>query len=431
MKPKCCHRSNSLSHISFLLLVSILFGCNSATSSPKAALPTGTATRPPASATFPATVTFTPTVTFTARPTPTRTRTSTPTLIPSPTSVRFEIDWTLAYTALVIDDPEDPGNRHHSEVRTIQLNEKQLASPVKNLTWSWDPLWSPDGKQMAFVSNDKNPPSLYILDLETGQMSEIRNVWTYDWSRDGQKVAYCEAGKWPFEQASPYHCYVANIDHPTQSRVTLVADDWHAIELHWSPTGDQIIALAERQIGPNTLYLMDLNGQVKQIKTQKPPWTHVTWHPSGEKIAYDVHPKDYDFTVSSEAREIDLRTMQDRELTHTGEIVSYPEWSPDGNYIAYVSVPPPVTPNSVLDTYILNMGTGKATLVSKGNLNTSFPTWSPDGKLLAYLQRTGTFADDVIKNGYSLNIYELENDRVTTLLPSGAYNSTPDWKPLP
>ena len=80
----------------------------------------------------------------------------------------------------------------------------------------------------------------------------------------------------------------------------------------------------------------------------------------------------------SEARVIDLLTMEEKELTHSGMIVFY-------------------------------------------------PVWSPDGKYLAYLQ--GGIAD--YGENASLHVFELDTGIAVTILPEGADWFSVAWKPMP
>jgi len=344
-----------------------------------------------------------------------------PWFYPTPTPIVFQTNWTLAYTALVIDNPKDPVNDYHLEIHTIQLNEKYPVKVAQILKSSWKPRWSSDGKRLAFISFVGDKSSLYVLTLETGQMDEITDASDFAWSPDGQQIVYCEEAL--FRQP-PYHCYLSESDNPAQSRRLLTTGDWYPVRLEWSPKGDQIMALVDREVGPRMIYMISLDGQIEQIPTQKKIWGHVSWHPGGEKIAYDVYVDDYD--VKSEARVIDLLTMEEKELTHSGMIVFYPVWSPDGKYLAYEATPPLRVYVLGAKVYILNLDTGKSILASKVG-GGYFPSWSPDGDYLAYLQ--GGIAD--YGENASLHVFELDTGIAVTILPEGADWFSVAWKPMP
>ena len=66
------------------------------------------------------------------------------------------------------------------------------------------------------------------------------------------------------------------------------------------------------------------------------------------------------------------------QLTSSGGLKLYPDWAPDGSHISYCAYG-----TNTLNTYTLNLATGKSTLISdRTGLNTT-PTWSPDGRTIA------------------------------------------------
>ncbi len=66
------------------------------------------------------------------------------------------------------------------------------------------------------------------------------------------------------------------------------------------------------------------------------------------------------------------------QLTTSGGLKLYPDWSPDGNRICYSAYG-----RTTLNTYCLELGSRKVTLVSdRPGLNTT-PAWSPDGRTIA------------------------------------------------
>ncbi len=403
-----------------VLFFSLLFGCTA----PSAAVSTPTVNVSLSDTPAPA---FTQTPTFTASPAPTGTRTPTPTYVPwhtlpPPTPFFFETDWTLAYTALVIDNPKDQFNEYHYEINTIQLNEKIPVKLTQKIGSFWKPRWSPDGKRLAFIKVDQNPTSLIILDLATGQIDEIANVWEYVWSRDGQRIVYCD---YFIFQKPPFHCYLSQVDRLTESRKTLISEAWYVLSLNWSPTQDQILALAERDVGPREIYLIHLDGKTDRIPNGNPIGGDLIWHPGGQKIGYILS------SDIGDAREIDLKTQKDIRLTYTWKSVGNIAWSPDGKYLAYASLDPDDIFSSI-GMFLLNLESGKTTLVPQNGLRAIDPSWSPDGKYLAYLEYGLFLFDKPNQNqGCSIQVYELKTGISSRVLASGAECMPVSWKPMP
>ena len=71
--------------------------------------------------------------------------------------------------------------------RYIRLTNTTLASEGQ-------PTWSPDGRQIAYVSNETRYPQIYVIDVATKQKRRLTSRGTQnvdpDWSPDGRSIAY-------------------------------------------------------------------------------------------------------------------------------------------------------------------------------------------------------------------------------------------------
>ena len=60
--------------------------------------------------------------------------------------------------------------------------------------WDVEPVWSPDGRRIAFRSHRDGPPEIYLRDLETGAERNLTNNPAADvepeWSPDGNWIAF-------------------------------------------------------------------------------------------------------------------------------------------------------------------------------------------------------------------------------------------------
>lgn len=97
---------------------------------------------------------------------------------------------------------------------------------------------------------------------------------------------------------------------------------------------------------------------------------------------------------------------------------SFPAWSPDGLFIAYISG---CNDTGMIHYYLvfINAGTGELLNVSDRGINTDYGkiSWSPDGQALA------------ISIGGQIYVMEIETLTTTQLTTSSGYNSSPDWSP--
>lgn len=103
-------------------------------------------------------------------------------------------------------------------------------------THEWQPSWSPDGRQLAFIRET----NLYIMDYATGDTTLLHEGYDSSpvWSPDGTRIAF----SWYLYPADAeygnYDLFVFDIDTGEITRLTdLPGDD---IVPHWSSDGEYI-----------------------------------------------------------------------------------------------------------------------------------------------------------------------------------------------
>ena len=61
-------------------------------------------------------------------------------------------------------------------------------------TRNMNPVWSPDGKLIAFVSNRDGGPDIYLMDSSGGSVENLTADEGFDlgpsWSHDGRRIAF-------------------------------------------------------------------------------------------------------------------------------------------------------------------------------------------------------------------------------------------------
>ena len=132
-------------------------------------------------------------------------------------------------------------------------------------------------------------------------------------------------------QDGNYDVFIMNPDGSGQVNLTQhPADDLQAV---WSPSGDQILFVSDREGGIDDLYLMNPDGSnVRRVfkgkkKTNK---SNPTWSPDGKQIAYGA----IDWNCSRSTIYVaTLGEEKEEELVIDGRD---PAWSPDGREIACI-----------------------------------------------------------------------------------------------
>ena len=95
--------------------------------------------------------------------------------------------------AFVVTEPPKGERR----ARHIWIYEKQ-SGVVRQFTYSlkseFNPRWSPDGKQLAFLSDREEQPQIYSIRMDGGEATALtkgkRAVRQFAWSPDGKQIAF-------------------------------------------------------------------------------------------------------------------------------------------------------------------------------------------------------------------------------------------------
>lgn len=207
--------------------------------------------------------------------------------------------------------------------------------------------WTPDGKYVSYLSSKSGSQQLWRIDPATKVSEQVFNhtpgadqtinrigyhpsdttsvgVFTYEWSPDGQKVAFTTSP--PIDNA----------------------------------------ALAQRK---KEGILFGENMDVFTLLFEQ--WIHV----SGELWIYDLK------------NQSEKMLWENRTQLYGGEISSV-AWSPDSHQIAVAYTAPPKLKESTVyfnqDIGIVNVETKHFTAIATGEAVETLPQWSPDGKFLAY-----------------------------------------------
>ena len=164
----------------------------------------------------------------------------------------------MLYITSTQDDPENPifqlwvADADGERAKIVLESKEPIVSPA----------WSPDGRQVAYVSFENRRPSIYRQVLATGEREKLTNFKGLNsspaWSPDGKKIAFVLS-----KDGSP-NIYVMDL---ATKKMQMVGSHRFAIdtEPQWMPDGQSIVFTSNRG-GQPQIYQVDLNSnKVKRL----------------------------------------------------------------------------------------------------------------------------------------------------------------------
>jgi TolB protein len=224
--------------------------------------------------------------------------------------------------------------------------------------------------QMAFLSNRSGAKELFVMDADgenVRQATQDKNlVLAPRWSPDGREVIFISyAGA---------NAHLFGLELEGMKRRVISARENMNGPAAWSPDGNHL-AITLSIHGNPELYLMDKRGNVLQRLTQHAGIdVSPTWSPDGRSLAFVS-----DRAGGPQIFILDVGSGQARRLTFEGKYNTEPSWSPRGDRIAFSGLQGggyricSIRPDGREFVQLTN---------TAGNDN--FPSWAPDGRYVAF-----------------------------------------------
>jgi len=197
---------------------------------------------------------------------------------------------------------------------------------------------------------------IYILNVDSGSVTRLADKGGYDiagaWSPDNKQIAFVSD-----REGGYYRLYMMNSDGSNQRHVALSTDSERDVtNIAWSPDGRYIVYgtsehINTQQVLTPTLFIADLATQevVRLTSEELGACDEPDWSPDGKWIAmvcskgeltdasgevYIIRPDGTDFKQIT-VRPADYKPSFPRNSFRTW--IGNPRWSPDGNQIAYIA----------------------------------------------------------------------------------------------
>jgi len=257
-----------------------------------------------------------------------------------------------------------------------------VPADVYELAWAGDPRISPDGRTVAFT------------------VSRV----------DREANDYRSA------------IYLAAADRSTPPR-RLTSGEKRDGSPRWSPDGRELAFVSNRAGDSSQLYVLPLaGGEARRLTDLKESVREPAWSPDGTRLTFFARTRDSLYDEDDEGRRAPHRFTRlwfklddegwtgDRrqqiyvvgadgssepvQLTDGDFESMSPTWSPDSEWIAFVSARDDDWDTKIVsDLYVVAAGGGEPRKVTGSDGQHAFPAWSPDGALLVSLYTPAVFDD--------------------------------------
>jgi Tol biopolymer transport system component/C-terminal processing protease CtpA/Prc len=277
----------------------------------------------------------------------------------------------------------------HAHIDETELWLKPIAAPSAtdagykllvpaDAKHAW-PMWSPEGKQLYFMSDKSGAENIWSADAATGAPKELthftggRVLWPTI-SYDGKTIVF-ERGfsVWKLDTKSgkAEELHIALRGVPSAPGVTHTPiNSWSNLAL--SPDGKKIAVVAHGEVFAASA---KDGGEPQRLTTTEAAETAPTWAPDSNKLVY-LSERD----GGSSLYEYDFTTNSERALTHGIDIDQAPLYSPDGKSIAYL--------RNRKQLHVLTLEGLKDKVVATGEISaysSGSVAFSPDSRWIVYV----------------------------------------------
>jgi TolB protein len=262
----------------------------------------------------------------------------------------------------------------NSDIYRMDIAHRLIYPITKDAAVDAQPVWSPDGQQIAFVSNRNDLYTIYLMDAQGRAIHRLAD------------------------------------------------DGYYAYAPAWSPDGRFIAYISTQFPISHELMLTDLqSGKTRRLTDNREDENSADWSPDGRELAlaYDTNTPKFTHIFS-----LDIQTGDTHPLFVTSNYELSPNWSPDGRSMLYIVW------GETPGIYIWDTSRAQSTLLYAPEvLNISNPNWSPDGRFIVYSTLTTSNQNAIFRLDVMACLQQPHHctPQALALIP-GIY-ANPRWRP--
>ena len=227
-------------------------------------------------------------------------------------------------------EPVDCGK---GEVAVVDADGSNLRVLTHDTVTETNPVWSPDGREIAFIRPTAHTSSqVWVMNAggtHQHPVTRLRNapqLYSADdepvlsWSPDGRQIVFAA---FPNKQGGREQLYLVNVRTHALKRLPTLATG--ATDPVWSPNGRWIAFTGA--VAPDQVFLMSASTHhVHQLRS------HGGGHVAGLGLAWSPDSTRLAFNALGRLTVFDLETGLFHVVVRDGDA---PSWSPDGQWIVF------------------------------------------------------------------------------------------------
>ena len=189
------------------------------------------------------------------------------------------------------------------------------------------PAWSPDGRQLAYVSYEQRQAQVVVQDLASGARQLISSFPGLNgapaWSPDGKQLALTLS-----KDGNPE---IYSMDLATKRLRRITKSIGIDTEPSWAPDGQSLVFTSDRSGKPQIYQTPATGGEARRLTFEGKYNARASFSPDGTKLVM-VHSQDRGFQIAV----LDLETQAFNVLTQSG-LDESPSFAPNGSMILYAT----------------------------------------------------------------------------------------------